>query len=113
MGKSHVAAFNRREKMKRFDSADWMMSKQTAGGETGKNSLLMRAQQGKLATPQVSAPAAEVVGATVEEGAACNQTESTPANEGEAAVQEQEAALQAKYGGAMGKSHVAAFNRRE
>ena len=33
-------------------------------------------------------------------------------NEGEAAMQEQEASLKAKYGGAVGKSHVAAFNRR-
>merc|ERR1711907_350459 len=52
VGKSHVAAFNRREKVKRFDSADWMMSKQTDGGQPGKNSMLMRAQQGKLNTPQ-------------------------------------------------------------
>merc|ERR1711935_422227 len=56
MAKHPVAAFNRREKMKRFDSADWMMGKQNGGGGEGqgKNSLLMRANQGKL--PQQSSP---------------------------------------------------------
>eukprot|EP00657_Telonema_sp_P-1_P010618 TRINITY_DN511_c0_g2_i1.p1 TRINITY_DN511_c0_g2~~TRINITY_DN511_c0_g2_i1.p1 ORF type:complete len:137 (+),score=39.42 TRINITY_DN511_c0_g2_i1:152-562(+) len=47
LGKNPVSAFNRREKMKRFDSADWMMEK--SGTQSAhKTNLLQRANQGQL-----------------------------------------------------------------
>merc|ERR1712166_1664352 len=53
--KNPVAAFNRRDKMKRFDSADWMMEK--SGKPGARPNLLQRATQGKLGKKKPPLPA--------------------------------------------------------
>jgi len=88
--KGVAAAMKRREKMKRFDSADWMMSKSDGEGQQGN--LLDRTLAAEGKTP-----------AAAQQGAAPSS---------DAVVAEQDAIAKARYGGLAPKGAAAAMKQR-